>query len=239
MDRLQKSTKLFMEKAKQQVRAKPEIPSDQEIVRCLKLVAEEAFLELTGACGYVAVATEGAGTMAVPKDIAFVQVDDVDMVQVADALADAMYVLSCCANAFGIDLEPILDEVCHNNLSKFGEGHSFDENGKLIKPDGYQGPNIAMLLDQQSKPLKSQIMDTQGDGYHRFLGVKFPLVQLMHYYFNGHCMFRLLQETFPWFTEEHGEAMLEWFYDTMPEKAMAQYERFYELKKPVTIPPKP
>src|SRR3989442_15075174 len=53
-----------------------------------------------------------------------------DMVEVADALADLLYVTLGTAVSCGIDLEPIWDEVHKTNMAKEGGGKNVD--GKVI-----------------------------------------------------------------------------------------------------------
>lgn len=67
-----------------------------------------------------------------------------DVVQVADALADLIYVLIGTAVAFGIDLRPVWGEVHRSNMSKVGGPTRAD--GKILKPKGWQPPQIAEAL---------------------------------------------------------------------------------------------
>ena len=61
-----------------------------------------------------------------------------DLIEIADAIADLLYVVLGTAVAHGIDIEPIFDEVHKSNMSKFADGHK-DENGKIkaIEEDPY------------------------------------------------------------------------------------------------------
>lgn len=60
------------------------------------------------------------------------------LVELADALADMMYVMYGTAAAYGIDLDAVFDEVCDSNDSKIDW-----ENGKpwVVKPSGKVGKN--------------------------------------------------------------------------------------------------
>jgi predicted HAD superfamily Cof-like phosphohydrolase len=69
-----------------------------------------------------------------------------DMVAVADALADLLYVTYGAAITFGIDLRPIFEEVHRANMAKLGGGTRAD--GKVLKPDGWQPPDLAPLLER-------------------------------------------------------------------------------------------
>lgn len=72
-----------------------------------------------------------------------------DLTEVADALADLMYVIVGTAVSFGIDLEPIWDEVHRSNMEK--EGGGTREDGKIMKPVGWKSPDIKRLIEEQIK----------------------------------------------------------------------------------------
>ncbi len=71
-------------------------------------------------------------------------IEDNDLVAIADACADILYVVLGTANAYGFDLEPVFDEVHRSNMSKVGGKK--DPNGKIIKPPTYSPADIAPLL---------------------------------------------------------------------------------------------
>ena len=70
-----------------------------------------------------------------------------DLEKLADGLADSIVVLLGTAIACGIDLRPIWDEVHKTNMAK--EGGPKAENGKQLKPEGWQPPKIKELLEKQ------------------------------------------------------------------------------------------
>lgn len=74
-----------------------------------------------------------------------------DIVQVADAIGDALYVLYGTAIEFGIDMGPVVKEIHAANLRKLGPDGKplYDENGKVKKPEGWVGPDIAGVLKAQ------------------------------------------------------------------------------------------
>jgi len=72
-------------------------------------------------------------------------IQDQDMVEVADALADLLYVTYGAAIAFGIDIRPVFEEVHRANMAKLGGAMRAD--GKLLKPDGWMPPDLAPILD--------------------------------------------------------------------------------------------
>lgn len=67
-----------------------------------------------------------------------------DFVETADAIADLMYVLNGMALEFGFDLRPVFAEVHRANMLK--EGGATREDGKILKPPGWQPPDIAGVL---------------------------------------------------------------------------------------------
>ncbi len=70
-----------------------------------------------------------------------------DVVGVADALADIQYVVNGAAIVWGIDLDPVAAEVHRSNMTK--RGGKLREDGKLLKPDHYEPPNIERVLAEQ------------------------------------------------------------------------------------------
>ena len=74
-------------------------------------------------------------------------VDANDIVKVADALGDLCYVAIGMAVTCGIDLPSVLDEIHASNMAK--EGGPTREDGKILKPDGWEPPNIGKMLAYQ------------------------------------------------------------------------------------------
>ena len=70
-----------------------------------------------------------------------------DIVEVADALGDLLYVVYGAAVSFGIDLEPVFDEIHRSNLTKDGGGHRGD--GKVVKGPDYEAPRLKEILGVQ------------------------------------------------------------------------------------------
>ena len=75
-------------------------------------------------------------------------VESLDVVEIADGLADIVYVVFGTALAHGIDLDSVLEEVHRSNMSKLGEDGQplFREDGKVIKGPQYFRPDIARVL---------------------------------------------------------------------------------------------
>jgi predicted HAD superfamily Cof-like phosphohydrolase len=77
-----------------------------------------------------------------------------DLVAIADAVADIVYVAYGTAVTYGIDLDAVLGEVHRSNMSKLGKDGRplIREDGKVVKSDQYVPPDIARVLQIQ-RPL--------------------------------------------------------------------------------------
>ena len=71
-----------------------------------------------------------------------------DLLEVADALTDILYVTYGAGHAFGIDLDKCFEEVQNSNMSKLGEDGNpiFNESGKVMKGPNYFKPNLKKFL---------------------------------------------------------------------------------------------
>lgn len=76
-----------------------------------------------------------------------------DLVAIADALADIVYVAYGSALTYGIDLDAVLAEVHRSNMTKLdADGRAlFREDGKVLKSSRYTPPNVAAVLRDQSR----------------------------------------------------------------------------------------
>ena len=74
--------------------------------------------------------------------------DTPNIVEAADALADIVYVCYGAAITWGIDLDKVIAEVHAANLRKlWPDGKPrVTEAGKILKPEGFVGPDIASVL---------------------------------------------------------------------------------------------
>lgn len=72
-----------------------------------------------------------------------------DAVEVADGLADLLYVTMGAALTFGIDIDAVLTEVHRSNMAKANDDGTVNrrEDGKILKPGGWTAPDIAPLLN--------------------------------------------------------------------------------------------
>jgi predicted HAD superfamily Cof-like phosphohydrolase len=113
----------FMETFGQEVKTKPEFPDDDTVSLRIELIAEE-LNELFDAC------------------------EKKDIIEVADALTDILYVTYGAGHAFGIDLDKCFKEVQRSNMSKLGEDGKpiYRDDGKVLKGSNYSEPDLKSVL---------------------------------------------------------------------------------------------
>lgn len=112
----------FMTAFGQEVLTEPTLPSHELGKLRLELIREE-FEELT-------VATNA-----------------MDMIEIADALTDILYVVYGAGHAFGIDLDACFAEVHDSNMSKLGADGKpiYREDGKVLKGPNFRSPDLAQF----------------------------------------------------------------------------------------------
>lgn len=71
---------------------------------------------------------------------------DINIVEIADAIADLLYVVFGAALAYGIPIESVFAEVHRSNMTKSMEKDTKSIKGKTIKGSNYEPPNIALIL---------------------------------------------------------------------------------------------
>ncbi len=71
-----------------------------------------------------------------------------NIIEIADALTDILYVTYGAGHAFGIDLDKCFNEVQESNMSKLGENNKpiYNEDGKVMKGPNYFKPNLSQFL---------------------------------------------------------------------------------------------
>ena len=71
-----------------------------------------------------------------------------NIVEVADALTDILYVAYGAGHAFGIDLDKCFKEVQDSNMSKLGEDGKpiYNDHGKVMKGPKYFKPDLSKFL---------------------------------------------------------------------------------------------
>ena len=115
--------KMFMDTYGQEVKSKAEFPNKNIVNLRLNLIKEE-LEELQEA------------------------IKQEDLLEVADALTDILYVTYGAGHAFGIDLDNCFDEVQKSNMSKLGADGKpiYNQNGKVMKGPKYFKPNLKQFL---------------------------------------------------------------------------------------------
>ena len=72
---------------------------------------------------------------------------DNDIVEIADALADIIYIACGTAVSYGIPLDKVFEEVHRSNMAKLVDGKVLRrEDGKVQKPEGWTPPDIEGVL---------------------------------------------------------------------------------------------
>ena len=76
-----------------------------------------------------------------------------DLLEVADALTDILYVTYGAGHAFGINLDECFDEVQNSNMSKLDKSGKpiYNESGKVMKGPNYFKPNLSKILNNSLK----------------------------------------------------------------------------------------
>ena len=71
-----------------------------------------------------------------------------DILEVADALTDILYVTYGAGHAFGIDLDKCFEEVQQSNMSKLNENGKpiYNESGKVMKGPSYFKPDLTKFI---------------------------------------------------------------------------------------------
>ena len=115
--------KLFMQTYGQEVKAKANFSDEKTNKLRVDLIKEELD-ELTKA------------------------MDEKDLLEVADALTDILYVTYGAGHAFGINLDKCFDEVQSSNMSKLGEDGKpiYNEAGKVMKGPNYFKPDLSKYI---------------------------------------------------------------------------------------------
>jgi predicted HAD superfamily Cof-like phosphohydrolase len=114
----------FMKTFGQEVKTKPSF-SDDKINRLRIDLIKEELEELTEA------------------------MNNKDLLEVADALTDILYVTYGAGHAFGIDLDKCFAEVQNSNMSKLDENGEpiYNEAGKVMKGPNYFKPDLSKFVN--------------------------------------------------------------------------------------------
>ena len=72
-----------------------------------------------------------------------------DLIEIADGLADLGYVLDGTAITYGLDMEPIKDEVHRSNMTKGDPEIISSLSGKVLKGDNFSPPELGRIIKDQ------------------------------------------------------------------------------------------
>ena len=116
--------KTFMETFGQEIKTKPSFSSDKINTLRYDLIKEE-LEELK------------------------IAMENKDLLEVADALTDILYVTYGAGHAFGIDLDKCFEEVQNSNMSKLGEDGKpiYNDAGKVMKGPKYFKPDLSKFIN--------------------------------------------------------------------------------------------
>ena len=72
-------------------------------------------------------------------------IENKDLLEVADALTDILYVTYGAGHAFGIDLDKCFEEVQNSNMSKLGSNGKpiYNDAGKVMKGPKFFKPDLS------------------------------------------------------------------------------------------------
>ena len=75
-------------------------------------------------------------------------IDNKDLLEVADALTDILYVTYGAGHAFGINLDACFEEVQNSNMSKLGSDGNpiYNDQGKVMKGPNYFKPDLSKFI---------------------------------------------------------------------------------------------
>ena len=76
-------------------------------------------------------------------------INNKDLLEVADALTDILYVTYGAGHAFGINLDKCFEEVQNSNMSKLDENGKpiYNEHGKVMKGPNYFKPDLSKFVN--------------------------------------------------------------------------------------------
>jgi len=77
-----------------------------------------------------------------------IAIDSKNLVEVADALTDILYVTYGAGHAFGINLDRCFDEVQQSNMSKLDHNGNpiYNDSGKVMKGPKYFKPDLSKFI---------------------------------------------------------------------------------------------
>jgi len=136
--------KEFMQRVGQDTPEGAVVPDEKTRILRAKLILEEA-LETVAALG---VTVQSNGAEVTEEGLVYDAPNEPDLQEVADGCADISVVTIGTLIAFGIDDDPLLEEVDASNLRKFGPGSYRRDDGKWMKPSDWTPPDIMGAIDR-------------------------------------------------------------------------------------------
>jgi predicted HAD superfamily Cof-like phosphohydrolase len=128
----------------------PTIPPEKRVRFRARFIVEEC-LEFLEAC-----IIDNDGNLSVIREYLQDYINNspvaVNLADAVDALADIDYVVEGTRLEFGINGEPIADEVHRANMAKLHDGKVIKRaDGKTLKPPGWKPPDITGELERQRR----------------------------------------------------------------------------------------
>jgi predicted HAD superfamily Cof-like phosphohydrolase len=132
----------------QEVREKPSIP-DEKTIKLRQSLIEEEFKELMGAMGFYNY-VDYCGYSCWDRIITRSGPQKPDLVGIADGIGDLIVVLLGASHALGIDMNKVWQVIHESNMAKAIDGKIiYREDGKVLKPENWQKPDIKDCLKEQ------------------------------------------------------------------------------------------
>ncbi len=88
-----------------------------------------------------------------------------DIVAVADALGDLLYVVFGACVAHGINIEPVFNEIHRSNMSKAWPDGSVQkrQDGKVIKPPSYSPADLKPIIEKQMQHARNEKLSKESN----------------------------------------------------------------------------
>lgn len=136
MENRQQRARDFMKEGGQDCPEVPTIPNEETLKLRANLLLEEVF-EFVDGLGFELTLN---GAKIQTSDFILKRVKDANIVDMADAIGDISYINYGNALTLGLDMEPIENAIHSANMKKFGPGSWKREDGKIMKPADWEGP---------------------------------------------------------------------------------------------------
>lgn len=84
-----------------------------------------------------------------------------DLVEIADALGDIIYIAYGTGVAYGLPMDEIFNEIQRSNMSKLGEDGKpiYREDGKVLKGPNYSPPDIKTIIETHTSSEALRLID--------------------------------------------------------------------------------